>query len=278
MKLYHYTDQNGFMGILGARELWATKIQYLNDNNEYNLAFSIAISYLNKLLIKKVDDNVRFRLKRMIANIDSVSNKNICVCSLSEEGDLLSQWRGYSNVLGGYSIAFDKDELSECLSRQGFDLRPCIYEKKEQEKILINAIDEVLEEFKDFQEPNQNSHHPSSHTFSSDSSIKFWEVISKISPFIKDSHFSEEKEWRIVSKNGISFSNLEFRPGKSMLTPYFKILLNGINFQPIKEIIVGHTPHLELAKNATQAFIYKNFPVQSERPFVRSSQIPFRNW
>ncbi|TON64499.1 hypothetical protein CGH53_23715, partial [Vibrio parahaemolyticus] len=30
MKLYHYTDQNGFMGILGCNELWATKILYLN--------------------------------------------------------------------------------------------------------------------------------------------------------------------------------------------------------------------------------------------------------
>lgn len=46
MILYHYTDQNGFMGIFQQRELWATKIQFLNDSNEHKLALDLAAKLL----------------------------------------------------------------------------------------------------------------------------------------------------------------------------------------------------------------------------------------
>jgi hypothetical protein len=36
--LYHYTDQNGFMGIIESTNIWATHTQYLNDWREYSHA------------------------------------------------------------------------------------------------------------------------------------------------------------------------------------------------------------------------------------------------
>lgn len=227
MNLYHYTNQDGFIGILKNQELWATKIQYLNDNNEYSLAFSIAAAYLRDRLTHAKNDNARFQIERFIANIESVSHKNICVCSLTEEGDLLSQWRGYANVLGGYSIGFDYSDLKECLAGQGFELHQCVYEKRKQEEIIKNVVDEVLEKFAYYPEPHQDHPHPERHRFTSESAEEFCDAVAKIAPIIKDENFKEEKEWRIVNKNGLNFENLEFRVGKSMLTPYFKIKLNN---------------------------------------------------
>ena len=34
MKIYHYTDLNGLLGIVGSNSLWATHFSFLNDSNE----------------------------------------------------------------------------------------------------------------------------------------------------------------------------------------------------------------------------------------------------
>jgi hypothetical protein len=40
--LYHYTDQGGLLGIIENKELWATKVQYMNDATEFGRAVDLA--------------------------------------------------------------------------------------------------------------------------------------------------------------------------------------------------------------------------------------------
>ena len=40
-RLYHYTSQEGLLGILSSKTLWATRIQYLNDSTEF--AYTLAL-------------------------------------------------------------------------------------------------------------------------------------------------------------------------------------------------------------------------------------------
>ena len=47
-ELFHYTNQEGLLGILGNNEIWASKIQYLNDSTELGLALAIAERLLKK--------------------------------------------------------------------------------------------------------------------------------------------------------------------------------------------------------------------------------------
>lgn len=261
-KLYHYTDQNGFLGIFETKELWATKIQYLNDDNEHKLAINIAHTYLDKL-----QKNSRFEgesevIKELINSLDNIVNINICVCSLSEKGDLLSQWRGYSNSLGGYSIGFDKDKLEKSLEGSGFELVKCIYDKAQQEKVIHELVNDFLRSFQNDDKLNVR---------------EFCYELSRVGQKIKDGHFQEECEWRIASFKALNFNQLEFRPGKSMLIPYKKIKLNKKNIDPITEVIVGHTPNIELAEKSTKAFMYKTYE-SNNRPKVIVSKIPFRNW
>ncbi len=39
--IYHYTSQEGLIGILRDRVLWATKIQYLSDSAEFSYAYGL---------------------------------------------------------------------------------------------------------------------------------------------------------------------------------------------------------------------------------------------
>ncbi|HCH1028475.1 TPA: DUF2971 domain-containing protein [Vibrio parahaemolyticus] len=275
MKLYHYTDQNGFMGILGCNELWATKIQHLNDDNEYQLAFEIAEKYIDELLKNESDPAEEFRLKRFKGNFYTISNLNVCVCSLSTEGDLLSQWRGYSNSLGGYSIGFDADVLEKSAEKEGFKLRQCIYDREEQERVVNDIIDNILRKYKGTDVGQQEDFLLEC---ASDCADELCDKLAEISPIIKDRSFKEEGEWRLISKAGINFKNLDFRAGASMLTPFYKIQLKPDSGKLITDVIVGHTPHLELAVKATEAFIYKTFQHVYLAPEVHKSSIPFRNW
>ena len=52
--LYHYTDLNGFKGIIDSAQIWFSNLYFLNDRSEYNLGF--------ELLIKSLD-NYGFRAK-----------------------------------------------------------------------------------------------------------------------------------------------------------------------------------------------------------------------
>ncbi len=44
--LYHYTTQSGILGILSNKEIWASKIYYLNDSKEYEHANDLVITFL----------------------------------------------------------------------------------------------------------------------------------------------------------------------------------------------------------------------------------------
>ncbi|OLD27475.1 MAG: hypothetical protein AUJ04_03935 [Acidobacteria bacterium 13_1_40CM_3_55_6] len=48
--LYHYTSQEGLMGIITERCIWASKIHYLNDSEEFSIALDLAGRELKKRL------------------------------------------------------------------------------------------------------------------------------------------------------------------------------------------------------------------------------------
>lgn len=279
MTLYHYTDQNGFIGIFLNQELWASKIQYLNDEREYKLALDIASTYLKELIENTKDRALKSRLNYYLSIIPNIQDMNICVCSLTEKGDLLSQWRGYSNTLGGYSIGFNVFALEPFIKLNGFELVKCIYSREMQKNKVLEIIDATIREFIHEIEPDHKME------LYYKSGEVFLERLAKIAPVLKDSGFAEEAEWRIISV--VNFERLEFRSGRSMLTPYFRISLNSRKNRDfdrlIDEIIVGHTPHPDLAVSATQAFILKHFPPIGSDDYqcpidVKKSSIPFRNW
>lgn len=81
--LYHYTTSNGLLGILDSDTLWASKIHYLNDSTEFELALSLATQVLREKLKAKSSDPEKVRC--LLDNIPTISRINVCVASLSEK-------------------------------------------------------------------------------------------------------------------------------------------------------------------------------------------------
>ena len=148
--LYHYTTQDGLMGIFNSSIIWATDILYLNDEAEFTYSAKMIEDEVKKAL-KKLTDKKSNRfiksLERMLDRSKILDNFQIFVSSFSANGNLLSQWRGYCPENNGFSIGLDYSELKYVARHQNsvnFYLLQCFYKREEQESIIQELKNEVL--------------------------------------------------------------------------------------------------------------------------------------
>jgi len=263
--IFHFTTQAGILGIIQAREMWATQVHFLNDKHEIFLTFKLLEKELKRRIGAAQTPALRSLLVDIRKNLKRIDQSHICIASFCEQGDLLSQWRGYGNQGKGYAIGFDLDKLRRIAKQQHFVLWPCVYNVSVQLELVEYLIESWLREFCD----GKTSHE------------KMRKIIDistgQLAPILKDESFSEEKEWRLVSSVLTSKSpGFAFREGQYSLIPYYKFSINdkkGNN--GIKNIIVGPSPHHELARNSLTSFLHTQ---KLSRVEIKSSKIPFRHW
>jgi len=154
--LYHYTDTRGFMGIVSNHELWASRIDFLNDTSE--------LSYSRNLLKARLD-HFRRQLKdaeemRLLDWLEASGPDfvreyfKVYAIALSSKDDDVSQWRGYSGGLGGYSIGFDFTEVG--LATSIFEARKkleprmieMVYDADKQTECLDDLLQLMMEVFR----------------------------------------------------------------------------------------------------------------------------------
>lgn len=263
--IFHYTTQRGILGIIDKREMWATQVHFLNDKNEVNLTFKLLERELKKQISKAHSSQVRKLLSVIKRHLPRIDQGHICISSFCEVGDLLSQWRGYGNQGKGYAIGFDRNELTKTAKKQHFVLWPCVYNQALQLELVSYLIDTWCQ---DFCKPE----------ISHEKMVRMIDTsVCQLAPIIKDVSFSEEKEWRLVSSMISSNTpGFAFREGEYSLIPYYKFSIIGeAGRHSINNIVVGPSPHMELAQNSLTTFLHSQKLTSVE---VKTSKIPFRNW
>lgn len=127
--LFHYTDSNGLLGILGSHKLWASHIQYLNDPAELSYAHT-EVELLMKVRLHEAEAAGNLKQVAVIQGVmqtiderfsgakdlDPVDGDTPYVVSFSKEGDDLGMWRSYAGAVG-YAIGFDTQKLLEGQSK-----------------------------------------------------------------------------------------------------------------------------------------------------------------
>ncbi len=256
--LYHYTSQEGLIGILKSHCIWASKVHYMNDSKEFSMALDLARTELKRRLETEREGYVRFRLEDSCYQIRTIKDINVCVCSFSERDDSLSQWRAYSREGIGFSIGFSTEKLCKVAANSDFSLHRCVYTPSDQKTKINGLIDDILAT------PRDDSVLP-----------PFSEPMAMLAPLIKDNSFEDEEEWRLISRP-ISFSRLDHRPSRSMIAPYFRLLIGSDqDFDCLEEVVVGPTPHPELSKASVQSLLQSH---GLKNTAVRATKVPYRNW
>ncbi len=296
--VYHYTDQNGLMGIVRENSIWATQIQYLNDSTEMQRIFkiieghanikydAISRSYINEYAnykIESYDDNDTptptmvsgdyWRQLIALATGDFVLGsiaQDVFIACFCSEGDLLSQWRGYSGGAYGYSLGFTSQGLVQMALASNFIFGSCIYNANLQNAIAQDLIDY----YKECVDSGRSL---------DDTIAEFAKSAGICGAFFKDESFKEEREWRLVSIPA-SRQIAHFRAGKSMIAPYTKISIGCGSEPSIKHLFVGPCPHMRLSRASVLGLLRRegvsgrSETAQQNLPEVLASSIPFRNW
>jgi len=245
--LYHYTTAAGLLAMLqedGNKhlKLWATDSRYLNDSMEYIGGLSVAQSslndcnYKNSLLISKV-----------IEFLNS-NNGRICVLSMSSKGNLLSQWRAYTEN-GGYSLKLRSDLFGPPGHLANRYLSACIYSKEKLKEKIEKSIEWHVEQYQNVS--NSSSEAEQQHHLSNCSSGLF-ESIRVLAGLFKHKSFEEECEWRHVFQYPYK-SELRLRHRNGLLIPYTLITFPSAC---LEEIIVAPGSKQELAKNSAKDLLY----------------------
>jgi hypothetical protein len=285
--LYHYTDQEGFLGIIGKKHIWATHTQYLNDRREFRHAVDLVGQEIDEQLeatsVGGVTDRSRqFTLEKMRRALQlPVWGANVCVCSFSESVDSLSQWRAYGGS-SGFALGFSGKFLRAALAPQGqrpWLLAKCIYNFVEQQELVRALVREVADEI-------INGVHvevDDSPSFGAGNLLRY---LAKFAPVLKHESFRDEQEWRIISPaNNHHDEHFDYRPGRSSIIPYAKLRLCGVN-EPLQldTVIVGPTSGSEHALSAAIGFLMKNDVMMGSGDAsyaiadIRSSAVPYRDW
>jgi hypothetical protein len=273
--LYHYTTQRGLLGILETDSIWATKIHYLNDSSEYQLAVDVANDVLHALLKGERGTKKRTKIKCLLDNLRSIEQMNVCVCSFSEHGDRLSQWRAYAHEASGFSVGFHSEQVEHQAKSQDFSLVRCIYDEKQQRDLIEETVLTSLGQ--DFNTtPSRVDPEQPRTFFVLATGGDFARRFAQLAPLIKSPAFHEEAEWRLISTKGVDVRTMSFRPGKSMLIPYVQFRLGSDKMKYLHSLTVGPTPHRQLAEYAANSLLARWAVAHS--PKVHSSKAPYRTW
>ena len=273
--IYHYTDLDGASGIIQSKSLWLTKLSYLNDKTELKLAIDLFRAAAANYPVEHKDVEKKEFLAKAAHQLQAFENTNICVASFCENGDLLSQWRSYGNDGNGIALQFNAVSLKKLSNSGVFNVWRCIYLPSEQKQIIDGLIHILLKTYDVIsinKDNNQNWE-----TTKNDIIGYFNTTFLRVAPVIKNRHFYEEQEWRIITIPIPNTDNNWFsRVSNSKVAQYYSLHFDLIDegaYEFINGAIVGPTPEPGLLSDALMVLLSSNGYKYNQ---VSPSQIPYR--
>jgi len=253
-QLYHYTTLDGMQGIVRDRALWFGHASSLNDPLEIQYGQNIIAEVMNDASERENRKDVRKFLRGLLAWTQAFDTGlyHIFVACFCESGNLLSQWRGYTNREGGYCLGFkfstatrivlDVEKLAQ--GKPPF-LRKVSYDEDEQKALIQQYLDGVIEGVKRALDKGTATQHEGSEL-----SMEFQATNVLLDMLLSFKHpaFREEKEWRLiqVTRTDEEPKYLRFKETANGLFPYrpthiYDVEKNHSPKFPLHSIIFGPT-------------------------------------
>ncbi len=268
--LYHYTSLNGLLGIINSGILRSSDIRYMNDSAELRHTLELMVNHITRRIVRGTDHpEVLNQLLEWLSH-RIVSGPMLFGASFRANGNLLSQWRGYSLHGKGVSLGFDPQHISLCAGRAQFQVGRCLYDATIQETLIEDIVNTL--------ELEVSQRAPSAAA----QAEKIFEAIEgdllRIAAILKHPSFEEEQEWRLVSPliTGQSSAPVHFREGASMLVPYYAFDLRdaATGSTPRDHVFVGPSANADLSMKSVELFLQQQN--SAPRRGINYCQIPYR--
>lgn len=284
--IWHFTDGNGFLGILKSRSIWASSAIFLNDSNEVVEVFRAVRRCAADL---DLSDTQLACLEAGLAragdrpgSIGTFVQSGVYVASFSSSCGDLGQWRAYGSGRGGsYCLGFSPNFIEKAASPLGFSLAPVAYSFEEQRALVAPILDALMEaaaklELNATELLEQSNRWPLQDVPPElpQAILAFSDSIRAVAPLIKNRSFEEEKEFRLVHHGGLDRERIQFRTTETGIVPYVEINFPNRELH-LRGAIVGPSPRLE--QNWMAASMALNQP-GIECLGCSTSGIPYRSW
>ena len=281
--VYHYCDNCKMANILSGKTLRMSDITKSNDYEEVKMFFpgildaiedeyrkdEFPLQYMDRTnrdalgkLLEWEYDILRYEFDR-----GGVTNFVVCFC---EEGDVLSQWRGYADNGKGCSLGFSVKELEDyCNTYKGI-LRFEQVDYKTVKEINVTIVEEAMKVLNELRGLRNwiVENLPSLNEEKIDKMFQYYfhQMISSVlmsSLKYKNETFKEEQEWRLFFSQQIYKyakwiysdekietivyddmlkvikNRIEFNVTSDDLIPFYPINFTEISPNPIKQVIAG---------------------------------------
>ena len=266
--LYHYTSLAGLKEIVEDQVLWASNAHYLSDMKEIQHAQDLLMHDIVERLpgADAAAGEVLTQLRRWLLE-RGVGRHQLFLCSFTEEGNLLSQWRGYTPHGLGVSLGFPASLIVRLAAAQDYRLVKCVYDAERQHRLIASLIEAVRTT------PGaggKSGYYPVFDTFIDD--------LLLLSAVLKHGSFREEREWRVISPvcEDLSDPAVRYRVGRFTLIPYRDFSITADRGAPIEldELVIGPSSSLALSMDSIPQYLASR-GVRPRRG-VHSCGIPYR--
>ncbi|WP_308606325.1 DUF2971 domain-containing protein [uncultured Corynebacterium sp.] len=271
--VWHYTDVQGFKGIIESEGLWATNADFLNDPTELKYGVELLIERLSERLAeeKQVEEqaNLKYILEvfRDASGFFESQTSQFYLLSASVEGDSLNQWAHYAGG-GGVAVGIcaqynlqivDRDRklvpFTLGNSEYGKLGNPC-YISSGWRKVLydpdrqINQLDELINFYL---RPMRNETLSESAMDAKEKPSKtvedFWTSARLVCSYLKHPSFKDEREVRAIYHDYRGDLS-HFRATQKSIVPYLETRFGSV---PVRgEANIPHLSHVRLGPGATK--------------------------
>jgi hypothetical protein len=265
--LHHYTDHDGLIGIIESGALWATHIDYLNDETEIRYVRDLMGALAERIRQEFGDDWAAGVVCDAVAALAiSELSPDTFVASLCDDGDNLSQWRGY----GTYAVGVDRETLFAVANAQNAHLIRLMYEKGEQESHLETVLRDAV--------PIVAGSDPGNAPPAMQQLLLlgYGFVLSMLS--VKNPYFRDEREWRLdrVILPALAEAQTRVRTLRGVETPYERIVLidKVTGETPIVEVVLGPRARSDESVAEVRELLDRN---RLQSVSIRKSMAPLRD-
>ena len=217
----------------------------------------------------KLQSHYREQLRKQFEFFEKIFD-GVGFC-LSQEGDLLSQWRGYAQDARGVSIGFSREyllalsDVPRSKEKSGFRLSKVRYSPSDHEAKLEPTYQELRRLIDEgaLHTPTALSilHSEAEASAKAEQTKKLSHSLAlrllslSLGQFeLKSSAFSEEQEWRLISPVAKQLADdCLYRSAQNRVIPYRVVNLIDLGIPSITDVVLG--PKHQTPKNIVEAMM-----------------------
>jgi hypothetical protein len=288
VRLFHYTSAEGLFGILQSGSLWASHRNFLNDTSEFQHLLKLLPAFfeVSSLPANWLRNQFSSALKLFGVFESFVLSMYVAEKGTQEFRDgLLDHWKNYGK--NGYAIQFCQRKLSKVFQNEakrgttpsGFVISSPVFYLPISRKKLNERHAADLDRLMSMGPALVRNSKKLGLALSKDNDAIMGLSLLLASGFVKNEHFANEREARIVYALPFTEGHRQrpvfFRQQGSLTIPYIKLLEGDLlgKESPIERIVIG--PGVQKENEIALRLLLKTKGLSSIE--LRRSSIPFRS-